>query len=47
MKVKREEIVKDLRKLRARLVQSKNECEKYLTDFIKREIRITGEINKL
>lgn len=47
MKIKREEVVKELLKLRARLVRCKNECEKYLSELIKREIRITGEVNKL
>ena len=47
MSVQREELVLQLRGLRGKLVSSKNSCEKYLTDFIKREIKIKGEINKL
>lgn len=37
----------ELRKLRGRLVDSKGLCEGYMSQFVKREIRITGEINKL
>lgn len=42
MKVRREDIVKEFRKLKARLLDNKNECEKYLSEFVKREVRITG-----
>ena len=47
MQEKRRNLVDDLTKLRGRLVSSKNQCEKYLTEAMKREIRITGDINKL
>ena len=40
-------MVISLRKLRNKLVNCKNECEKYLSELVKREVKIKGEVNKI
>ena len=33
--------------LRAKVVGSKGKCEAWLSELVKKEVKITGEINKL